>query len=411
LSGDAESIALEGFRPFIARQSEAGALRAVLDYLGVRGPDGEPLSEAMLFGIGGGVGMSYFVFEYKAAMLKTLTLGTRITTIEESSRPQFLQTVCERLGIPAQTAHPSTPAAADKALADALGRGLPAIAWMDLSGVPYAFPQTADYSTHVVTRISEEEIVVAGRSRRGLALSREAFSEARRSMGTPNARLMVVDRPAKLGPLAPAVRLGIRDSVRQMVSGVDIGRFRGNFGLQAMQKWADLLTNEREAKGWPRFFPRGRDLLAALLGVHAQIELRGKGGGAFRALYADFLEEAGGVLKKPALKETANLYRRSARAWSALAQAALPANQTGLAALRQLVREREDALQKDGPQGLELAHSLLPKERTLRKKLEASFPLDSSATSDLLADLSRRVRAIHDLEQTAVIALGKIVRG
>ena len=411
MSGDAESLALEGFRPFIARQSEAGALRAVLDYLGVRGPDGEPLSEAMLFGIGGGVGMSYFVFEYKAAMLKTLTLGTRITTIEESSRPQFLQTVCQRLGIPAPTAPPPTPAAAQNAPADALGRGLPAIAWMDLSGVPYAFPQTADYSTHVVTRISEDEIVVAGRSRRGLALSREAFSEARRSMGAPNARLMVIDRPAKLGPLAPAVRLGIRDSVRQMVSGVDIGRFRGNFGLQAMQKWADLLTNEREAKGWPRFFPRGRDLLAALLGVHAQIELRGKGGGAFRALYADFLEEAGGVLKKPALKDAANLYRRSARAWSALAQAALPANQTGLAALRELVREREDALQKDGPQGLELARSLLPKERALRKKLEASFPLDSSATSDLLADLSRRVRAIHDLEQTAVIALGKIVRG
>jgi hypothetical protein len=53
----------------------------------------------------------------------------------------------------------------------------------------------------------------------------------------------------------------------------------------------------------------------------------------------------------------------------------------------------------------------LPKERSLRKKLEASFPLDASATSDLLADLSRRVRAIHDLEQTAVIALGKIVKG
>src|SRR3989304_439534 len=132
-----------------------------------------------------------------------------------------------------------------------------------------------------------------------------------------------------------------------MVSGVDIGRFRGNFGLQAMQKWADLLTNEREAKGWPRFFPRGRDLLAALMAGPAP---------------------------------------------------------------RELVREREDALQKDGPQGLELARSLLPKERALRKKLEASFPLDSSATSDLLADLSRRVRAIHDLEQTAVIAVGKIVR-
>ena len=46
MSGDAGTFELKGFRPFVARQSESGALRAVLDYLGVQGPDGGPLSEA-----------------------------------------------------------------------------------------------------------------------------------------------------------------------------------------------------------------------------------------------------------------------------------------------------------------------------------------------------------------------------
>jgi len=410
LTVDAEAAALDGFRPFIARQPEAGALRAALDFLGVRDPDGEALSEALLFGIGGGVGVSYFVFEYKAAMLKTLTLGTRITTIEESSRPQFLQTVCERLGVPTQVFHPSSPAAADRALSEALGSGLPAIAWLDLSGPPYAFPATADYATHVIYRLTADEVVVAGRSRRGLTLSREAFTEARRSMGVPKARLMVVEKPGRLPPLAPAIRLGLRDGVRQMVAGVNIGRFRGNFGLQALLKWADLLTNERDPKGWPRFFPRGRDLLAALVAVYSQIELRGRGGAAFRSLHADFLSEAAGRLRKPTLEEAADIYRRAARAWTSLAQAALPGNQAGLAALRQLIREREDALEKDGPEGLELARSLMPKERSLRKKLEVSFPLDPPATADLLADLSRRVRAIHELEEAAVGMVRRVVR-
>ncbi|OGT28811.1 MAG: hypothetical protein A2Z17_01390, partial [Gammaproteobacteria bacterium RBG_16_66_13] len=339
----------------------------------------------------------------------TLTLGTRITTIEESSRPQFLQTICERLGANARALHPTTPAAADKALAQALEVGLPAIAWLDLSGPPYAFPQTADYLTNVVFRITPDEVYVAGRSRRGLALSREAFAQARQSMGVPKARLLVVEPPPRMASLAPAVRQGIRDSLRQMKEGVDIGKFRGNFGLQALLKWADLLTDPRDPKGWPRFFPRGRDLLNALVAVFSQIELRGRGGGAFRGLYADFLVESAGWLKKPALAEVADTYRKAARAWSALAEAALPDSDSGLGTLRGIIREREDALQKDGRDGLERARALVPKERALRRKLETSFPLDAAAVGDLLADLGRRVRSIHEIEREAVTALGRIV--
>src|SRR3990172_7681172 len=62
-----------------------------------------------------------------------------------------------------------------------------------------------------------------------------------------------------------------------MARGIQVGQFRGNFGLAALEKWASLLTDERDRKGWPRFFPAGRDLLAALLAVYVQIELRGRG--------------------------------------------------------------------------------------------------------------------------------------
>src|SRR3989337_891319 len=103
---------LARFRPFLARQSEAGALQAVLAYLDIRAPhSGQPFTEAMLFGLGGGLGFSYYVFEFKSARGKTLSLGSRITTLEESSRPQFLQTICERIGAPLRVLHPSTVAA------------------------------------------------------------------------------------------------------------------------------------------------------------------------------------------------------------------------------------------------------------------------------------------------------------
>src|SRR3990172_955025 len=278
----ADPVELPRFRPFVARQSESGSLQAALNFLDVRAPHSEqPYSEAVLVGVGAEMGFSSSVFEYKAARIKTLTLGTRITTLEESSRPQFLQTICERVGVPLRVVQSTSPAIANKGVRQALAEGPPPIVWIDLSGAPYHFAPTAEYAAGVVYAWKTDRILLAGRSRRPLPFRRKSFEAARNSIGVPKARAVVVQRPDRTPNLATAVLEAVRETRDQMARGIDVGSFRGNFGLAGLEKWAGLLTDDRDRKGWPRFFPAGRDLLTALLAVFVQIEMRGRGVAAF----------------------------------------------------------------------------------------------------------------------------------
>jgi hypothetical protein len=402
---------LPRFRPYLARQSEAGALQAALAYLDVRAPhSGLPFTEAMLFGLGGGIGFSYFVFEYKSARVKTLTLGTRITTLEESSRPQFLQTICDRIGVPARLVQSANPAAANRGVRQALAEGTPPIVWIDLSGPPYRFAPTSEYAAGVVYAWTDDRILLAGRSRRLLPFRRKSFEAARRSIGVPKARAVILQRPDRSPNLAAGILEAVRETRDQMARGIDVGSFRGNFGLAALEKWAGLLTDDRDRKGWPRFFPAGRDLLAALLAVFIQIEMRGRGGGAFRGLYADFLEEAAEAGRRRRLLEAVEPLRHSARAWHNLARAALPNSVPALRQLRELTAAREALLARQGADGLTQADTLAEQIRRLRRTAEDPFPLAASDALDLLSDLRRRVLQIHALEASALQALRAALR-
>jgi hypothetical protein len=382
-----------------------------LSYLDIKAPhSGQPYSEAMLFGLGGGLGFSYFVIEYKSARVKTLTLGTRITTLEESSRPQFVQTICQRIGVPVRVVQSSSPAAAHRGVRLALAEGIPPIVWIDLSGPPYRFSPTAEYAAAVVYAWKDDRILVSGKSRRPLSFRRKSFEAARASIGVPRARAVIVQRPERIPNLGTAVLDAVRETRDQMARGIDVGSFRGNFGLAGLEKWASLLTDDQDRKGWPRFFPPGRDLLAALAAVFAQIELRGRGGGAFRGLYADFLEEAAEAGKQRRLREAVEPFRLSARAWHNLARAALPNSVPELRRLRELTAAREALLARRGPDGLEEAERLGDEARRLRHTIEDQFPIPPADVLDLLSDLRRRVLKIHALEAAALQALRAALR-
>src|SRR5213593_33642 len=88
---------IPNFQHFGGQQVETAALRHALAQLGVVAPHtGELFSEALLFGIGGGIGLGYFVYE--SGDYTSLYLATRLMT-EETARPGFMLNMCQRVGV------------------------------------------------------------------------------------------------------------------------------------------------------------------------------------------------------------------------------------------------------------------------------------------------------------------------
>ena len=397
---------LPGFKSHGARQSEAGALRNVLAYLGVTAPHtGEPFSEELLLGIGGGIGLGYFV--YQMPDFASLFVATRITT-EESAGPGFVLSMCERLGVKANLQHSSNAAVAEKKLKEALAQGQPVMAWIDPSRLPYYGRWLYAYHTLVVYAIDDDrdEVYVADRPTNPLVLTRAELSAARQGEGASKFRALplVAPKPMMKAGLQQAVKQGIRDCCDQMLNGFGPANFRSNFGLKALQKWADLLTDEKDRRGWPRYFPAGAHLYRALLAVFEQIENRGGGGSAFRPMYADFLMEAGVILQK-SLDEAADRFRESARLWSKLSDAVLPNSVPNFKEAKRLATKRRTLFEKKGAAALDEIRAIDMRLSEIASQAGESFPLGDAEVRDLLTGTRDRVLAIHAAEEKAVAAL------
>ena len=398
-------LKLPGFKSHGARQVEAGALRNVLAYVGVTAPHtGEPFSEELLFGLGGGIGLGYFV--YQMPSFASLFLATRITT-EESARPGFVLSMCERLGVKVDLQHSSNAAVAEKKLKEALAQGQPVMVWIDPSHLPYYGRWLYAYHTLVVYGIEDDrdEVYVADRPKKPLVLTRAELSAARQGEGASKFRALplVAPKPITKAGLQRAVKQGIHDCCDQMLNGFGPANFRSNFGLSALQKWADLLTDEKDKRGWPRYFPAGAHLYRALLAVFEQIENRG-GGSAFRPMYADFLMEAGVILQK-SLDEAADRFRGSARLWGKLSDAVLPNSVSNFKEAKQLATKRRTLFEKKGAAALDEIRAIDMRLSEIASQAGESFPLGNAEVRDLLAGLRERVLAIHAAEEKAVAAL------
>ncbi|HJW83344.1 MAG TPA: BtrH N-terminal domain-containing protein [Anaerolineae bacterium] len=402
-----ERVALRGYRQFGARQSEAGALRNALAYAGVVAPHtGQAFTEEMLFGIGGGLGLGYFVYQMPG--YASLFVATRITT-EESARPGFILTMCERLGLDVDFQNASSAAVAEKKLQAHLAQGTPVIVWIDPSKLPYYGRWLYTYHALVVYGIDQgrDEVYVADRSAKALTLRRSELSAARQGEGAIRFRALPVSapRPVTLPALRRGVMQGLRDFCDQMRNGFGPANFRSNFGLKALEKWAGLLTDTADKRGWPKYFPAGPHLFRALTAVFDQIENRGGGGSAFRPMYADFLEEASTVLTKPRLAMVAEQFRESARLWGRLAAALLPNSVALFKETKQLATRRRTLFEKKGMAAVGELQAIDARLAEIGSQVEQEFPLNPGEVLDLLAGLRDRVLAIHQVEAKAVSEL------
>jgi hypothetical protein len=396
-------VIISDFKQFGARHPEAGTLRNVLDYLGVTAPhSGRPYSEQLLFGLGGGLGFGYFLFERNGAHV--IHLETRIHT-RETEQPEFVSRICGRIGASVQLVNSSSGRAADANLKRLLGQGRPPLISVDplrLSYLGLTTPLQSYYSV-IAYGFAEDSgrVMLSDRCGQPVSAGYDEFRQARQTSWSPKFRAVVVGRPEREPDVRAAVVDGIRDCCLQMREGLGIA----NFGLRGLEKWATVLTSTREKKSWSKIYPPGPSLFEALYSLFVQIAARSGTGNGQRAYYAEFLDEAAEVLSKPDLREVANQYRECDRLWGEVADGHLPDAVPVFAEVKELARRRMCLFETRGANAAQEIQAIHGRLSVLEKEAAQNFPLSVEDVRGLFGDLRARILRLQQAESEALRGL------
>lgn len=385
------------------RQPESATLRNVLIQRDACTSD--LCTEEILFGLGGGIGCAYFLFDMHGG--HPVYIGYRIHA-KEGDTPYFTLQMTEGWGATADVRHSSSPSAATKSLVKILNDGFTPIVWVEVTKLPYMFLSGNPLAYHqvVVYGMEGDDVLVGDLGDSVIRMSMEELTEARNSNYAPKFRTVVISEATAKPQLRETLSDRIRVTCSQMLEGLGIA----NFGLAALNKWAQMLTNTKNKKGWPNCFPGGPPLHGAMSTVFGQIELRGYGGSAFRGLYADFLDQAAGVLKKSALKKVAEQFRESEASWRAISDAALPDSIPLLKETREALTRRSVLIRKPRTTAIDKElESLRDRLKQLRERSAKELSLSKADTLDLFGAISERVLETEKIERAAFTELSSIV--
>ena len=254
---------------------ESGVIANLLTYHGL------PVSEAMAFGIGGGLFFGYLPF--------IRINGLPLTTFRTTPGSIFSR-VTKRLGIGVARSTYKYP---DRAMAELdryLAEGVPVGMQTGVYWLPY-FPPALRF------HFNAHNLVVYGKRGDDYLISDPVLGEpvvcaaadlarARFAQGAlaPKGRMYCITSVPKELDLAPAIRQGIREVCRYMLS-VPFPLI-GTWGIR-------FLANQVER--WPAKLGERRAILYLGNLIRMQEEI-GTGGAGFRFIFAAFLQEAADVL-------------------------------------------------------------------------------------------------------------------
>lgn len=394
---------LSGYNHFTGRHWETGSVSNHYAYRGVKAQHtGQPYSEALLLGISGGAVMGYFSFAYKGYD-PHVALLTRNTF-------DPLDRLLERLGVVQNWAQTTHPERGVRNLVNLLDEGVPPIVWADMYSLPYnalplddgmwgAFPLVVyGYDT------GADRVFVADRARVPLTLTTTELAAARGRIKAEKFRLLSLDPPDP-AKLVSAVLKGIWDCIRLYTEAPPKGAAH-NFGFAAYRHWAELLTKPKQRMSWEKEFPAGSKMYAGLVSAFESARLRGLGDDelspADRGSYADFLDEAAVILDRPALKEAAGHFRRSARLWGDLSEALLPDGVAPFGEARRQLLRRHSLFLNQGVAALADIREIDNRLREIKTQVSADFPLDANGVADLRQNLASHVMKVHDIEREAI---------
>jgi hypothetical protein len=242
------------------------------------------LPEHVCFGIGGGLGFSY----YERDRSPSREFVGRTPWLESAFFDHLDVDVDEARGDDAETAFADLRAYVDG--------GRPVVAFVDIYYLPY-FESDVHFSPHVVVVVDADEdgVTIADSEFADLQrVSREDFDAAWSSdvgFFGPLDRRRLVARGEPDATKAAAMRAGIRATADGLLSPADAysgipDAGDGTNGLEGMRAMA------RDLPEWPTL----EDAEWCTRFAYQNVEKRGTGGAAFRGLFRPFLETASEVV-------------------------------------------------------------------------------------------------------------------
>lgn len=288
------------------RHHDSALLARVLDRAGVVAPHtGLPYGEAMLAGLGGGIGFMYAVFDYGDIVTMTIVC-------QHHPEP-FIPAALTRAGVPHEVKQTGSAAVAERNLRAVLAAGRTAVCRVDRYRLPWqegvAFGDPYDVA---VVGADETTAQLDGEGSLPFETLMAAWGGHKKGR---HHLLSVTGTPPEVD-LAAAIRDAIATTVAHLTGPVLGHSFDVNFGLSGMRKLAAQLADPK--KGWQARFSTTEQMESALARLRACLEGEYGAPGAMRPLYADFLDEAA-PLVSPRLAQAAGVYREAGAVWSALA--------------------------------------------------------------------------------------------
>ncbi|MGH2619397.1 MAG: DUF4872 domain-containing protein, partial [Anaerolineales bacterium] len=164
----------------------------------------------------------------------------------------------------------------------------------------------------------------------------------------------------------------------------------------------------RSPQSWERLLAPGSRMYAALAGSDYQP-------GAFgwartfpsnqvddRKLYADFLDEAALILRKPKLKPAGAKFRASSAAWQELASALLPDEVPLFKETRQLLLRKRDLFINKGDAAPEERKVISARLAEIRTSIDKKFPLSAEGVTRLRGRVAEQVLKVSEIEREAI---------
>ncbi len=404
-------VAVNGYAHFGGKHGESAAIKNLLGFAGVTNPQtGGPFSEALCFGIAGGIGAGY---SWCPSVVRHGT-GSGVSVVGRhksyATDAAWYQDFFDRIGAATRITETAAKGKAFQNLLGELEAGRPAVVWCSRPHLPFLPPphNGAGLWMHSFVVYAVDE--AAGVARGGdcaptkVTLTLDELAEARNGVCSHKNRTLTFAAPRAL--TRETLRSAVHEGIRACAAELTEGRMK-TFSLPGLEMWAKTIANGANKDGWLKVFTGGL-LFLALGDIFESIETGGTGGGLYRGLYADFLDEAAAIAGRAELAELAATYRGLAVRWTELAEATLPDRVKPFKQARELFRKRRQLFEEKGEKAATQILEAGEKLRTLQEETRASFPLGREESEKLLGGLRERIVALHRDEAAAAKRLASV---